>query len=67
MEPTNRAQRRHPEQLEQPPHQTEKPGDSRPTVDPQAEMRRHDRVPDDLDPRAKSSGHAKMRADKWNQ
>jgi hypothetical protein len=26
-----------------------------------------DREPDDVDPRAKSSGHKKKTADKWNQ
>ena len=26
-----------------------------------------DRTPDDADPRAKSSGHKKKTADKWNQ
>jgi hypothetical protein len=27
----------------------------------------HDRTPDDVDPRAKSTGHKKKTADKWNQ
>jgi hypothetical protein len=30
-------------------------------------MRRADRVPDDLSVRAKSTGHGKKMADKWNQ
>ena len=41
--------------------------DERPPVAPQEAMRSADRVPDDLSVRAKSSGHKKKTADKWNQ
>ena len=41
--------------------------DENPPVEPQEAMRRADRVPDDLSVRAKSSGHGKKTADKWNQ
>ena len=70
MEPMNREQRRHPEKLEQlerPSGRHERPKDSQPNVSPQDEMRGDDRTQDDLDPRAKSSGHGKKTADKWNQ
>jgi hypothetical protein len=62
MEPRNRAERRHPKRLaedtaEQPP---EKPQSSQ-----------HDiveaRNPDVQSARAKSTGHGKKTADKWNQ
>ena len=64
MEPTNREQRRHPEKLEQKPG---RPDDENPKVVPEDEMRGADRVQDDLSVRAKSSGHRKKTADKWNQ
>ncbi|MFL5953928.1 MAG: hypothetical protein ACJ76I_07455 [Gaiellaceae bacterium] len=51
----NREQRRHPEK------------EIRPPIVPEQEMRSHERPPDELDPRAKSSGHGKKTADKWNQ
>jgi hypothetical protein len=56
----NREQRRHPEKLE---------GDqgATPAKVPEDEMRGHDRTPDDLNVRAKSTGHGKKTADKWNQ
>jgi hypothetical protein len=41
--------------------------DERPPVAPQEAMRGADRAPDDLSVRAKSSGHGKKTADKWNQ
>jgi hypothetical protein len=64
VEPTNREQRRHPERLGQKPG---RPQDEEPRVVPEDEMRGADRVPDDLSARAKSSGHGKKTADKWNQ
>jgi len=57
----NRAQRRHPERLDPDKHPRE-PGQA-----PEDEMRAAKRVPDDLDVRAKSTGHGKKTADKWNQ
>jgi hypothetical protein len=57
----NREQRRHPERLDpekQPPPPGRVPAD-------EARSARH--VPDDLDVRAKSTGHGKKTADKWNQ
>lgn len=33
----------------------------------EASLISHDRQQDDLDPRAKNSGHGKKTADKWNQ
>jgi len=57
----NREQRRHPERLDPDKH-------PRPSgAPPQDEMRPARRVPDDLSPRAKSTGHGKKTADKWNQ
>ena len=41
--------------------------DEDPQFEPQEAMRRADRVPDDLSVRAKSTGHGKKTADKWNQ
>ena len=60
MEPTNREQRRHPNKPERPDHE-------RPEENPQEEMLRPERPPDEYDVRAKSSGHGKKTADKWNQ
>jgi hypothetical protein len=51
----NRDQRRHPEK------------DQRPSEVPERKMTEAERPPDTLDPRAKSSGHGKKTADKWNQ
>jgi hypothetical protein len=41
--------------------------DDRPPSSPQEAMRGADRTPDDLSVRAKSTGHGKKTADKWNQ
>ena len=60
MEPTNREQRRHPEQKN-------RPQDDVPKHPPVDEMLSPDRTPDDLNVRAKSTGHGKKTADKWNQ
>jgi hypothetical protein len=51
----NRAQRRHPERIEDAPI-TRAASDARPATPPV-----------EPDPRAKSSGHKKKTADKWNQ
>jgi hypothetical protein len=51
----SREQRRHP------------PKDIRPPEVPLRDMTSQDRPPDTLDPRAKSTGHGKKTADKWNQ
>ena len=50
----NREQRRHPEKLERPENEPLTRDDNLPQQDVQ-------------DPRAKSSGHGKKTADKWNQ
>jgi hypothetical protein len=57
----NREQRRHPEKLEK---DTPLPPDK-----PQSSIRDvvRDGSADVADPRAKSSGHGKKTADKWNQ
>ena len=60
MEPTNREQRRHPEQFED-------PDVERPPQPPVEKMLDDDRQQDDFDVRAKNSGHGKKTADKWNQ
>jgi hypothetical protein len=57
----NREQRRHPERLD--PEKHPQP----PSHVPADEMRPAPREPDDLDVRAKSTGHGKKTADKWNQ
>jgi hypothetical protein len=44
-----------------------RPQDEDPRVSPQDEMRRPQRTQDDFSVRAKSSGHGKKTADKWNQ
>ena len=64
MERKNREQRRHPEQLDeqQAPPEHERP-QAVPADDAASAARRHD----DLSVRAKSSGHGKKTADKWNQ
>ena len=50
----NRDQRRHPAKT--------------PTPHPPVEkMMKPERPPDEVDPRAKSTGHGKKTADKWNQ
>jgi hypothetical protein len=41
--------------------------EERPPYSPQDAMRGADRTPDDLSVRAKSTGHGKKTADKWNQ
>jgi hypothetical protein len=56
----NREQRRHPEKLEEPDHRE-------PTETPDRELSAAERAPDDFDVRAKSTGHKKKTADKWNQ
>jgi hypothetical protein len=56
----NREQRRHPERASRPP-------DEQPPAAPVDEMRDQSRQQDDLSARAKSSGHGKKTADKWNQ
>ena len=56
----NREQRRHPEKLEE-------PGHSEPKEHPEQQAASSERMPDDLDIRAKSTGHKKKTADKWNQ
>jgi hypothetical protein len=60
VEPTNREQRRHPEKVE-------RPGAERPKENPDEEMLRNERPQDEHSVRAKSSGHGKKTADKWNQ
>jgi hypothetical protein len=59
--PENREQRRHPKRLER--------DEPLPPDKPQSSL--HDLIreggPDVVDPRAKSSGHGKKTADKWNQ
>jgi hypothetical protein len=60
----NREQRRHPEKTLRP----EPPAaDTAPPKAPEDELRARSRVQDDLSVRAKSSGHGKKTADKWNQ
>jgi hypothetical protein len=66
MEPTNREQRRHPEQIER----LEREGadaHADPPKNVEAELAGTDRTPDDYSVRAKSTGHGKKTADKWNQ
>jgi hypothetical protein len=66
----NREQRRHPEKLgaaERQREQGEQPWAENPSRDPEEQMRADARQPDDLSVRAKSSGHGKKTADKWNQ
>ena len=62
MEPQNREQRRHPEQLEDP-----KPGHENPTELPVEDQLATHRQQDDFSVRAKNTGHKKKTADKWNQ
>jgi hypothetical protein len=50
-----------------PEKQPDPPRDERPPFSPEDAMRGPDRTPDDLSVRAKSSGHGKKTADKWNQ
>jgi len=64
VEPTNREQRRHPEKAEE---ELGRRRDEKPRAVPEDEMRGPDRTPDDLSVRAKSTGHGKKTADKWNQ
>jgi hypothetical protein len=44
-----------------------RPRDEAPPVTPQDKMLRPERPPDEFDVRAKSTGHRKKTADKWNQ
>ena len=67
MEPTNREQRRHPEELERLEREGAEAAHSDPPKNPDAEMRGDDRVQDDYSVRAKNTGHGKKTADKWNQ
>jgi len=59
----NREQRRHPEKVSRP-QEPEHPG---PAKDPAEEPAAPERRQDDLSVRAKSTGHKKKTADKWNQ
>ena len=54
----NREQRRHPEKLEEPDHGEPKENPNREPAE---------RTADELSVRAKSKGHKKKTADKWNQ
>jgi hypothetical protein len=56
----NREERRHPESAgrERPPHEK---------VPPRSDELERQGPPDTQNPRAKSSGHGKKTADKWNQ
>ena len=67
MEPLNREQRRHPEQLDRAKHQQDKPGHEEPTRSPEEEQLSPERTQDDFSVRAKNTGHKKKTADKWNQ
>ena len=58
---SNREQRRHPEQA------AEEQAQESPSKRPEDDMAADERQPDDLSVRAKSSGHGKKTADKWNQ
>ena len=59
----NREQRRHPEKFEKP--EQNPPIES---VPPKVtDLERDDRTQDDFSVRAKSTGHGKKTADKWNQ
>jgi hypothetical protein len=60
MAETNRAQRRHPEK-------EGRPQDDPPVHPPVEELQSPRRTPDDFSVRAKSTGHGKKTADKWNQ
>lgn len=64
MEPQNREQRRHPEQLENP---DERPKDPNPGRIPEDDMASPAHTQDELSVRAKNAGHDKKTADKWNQ
>jgi hypothetical protein len=59
----NREQRRHPEKTSQ----SQKPGHTDPKQDPAEELAAPERTQDDFSVRAKSAGHKKKTADKWNQ
>jgi hypothetical protein len=58
----NREQRRHPEKISQP----QDPGHADRAQDPAEELAGRDRT-QDFSVRAKSAGHKKKTADKWNQ
>lgn len=66
-QPLNREQRRHPEKMVEKGERHERPQDEAFGKSPRDEMGGADRVQDDLSVRAKSSGHGKKTADKWNQ
>jgi hypothetical protein len=59
----NREQRRHPNATEG----SEPPGYRDPKQQPAEELARPDGTQDDFSVRAKSTGHKKKTADKWNQ
>jgi hypothetical protein len=59
----NREQRRHPEKVSRP----QEPGHPDPTKDRAEELADPERSQDDFSVRAKSTGHKKKTADKWNQ
>jgi hypothetical protein len=59
----NRAQRRHPDQDPE----ADKPGHRETKENPAAELASPERTQDDASVRAKSTGHKKKTADKWNQ
>jgi hypothetical protein len=67
VEPMNREQRRHPEQLERLEREGADAAHADPPKSPEAELLADDRVPDDYSVRAKNTGHGKKTADKWNQ
>jgi hypothetical protein len=67
MEPQNREQRRHPEQLDPENDAGVPPQNATPSPNPEEQMRGDDRMQDDLSVRAKNTGHGKKTADKWNQ
>jgi hypothetical protein len=50
-----------------PAKQPDQQRDETPPFSPQDAMKGADRTPDDLSVRAKSTGHGKKTADKWNQ
>ncbi len=67
MKPLNRQQRRHPEVLDRLEREGAEAEHTDPPKNPEVEMSGTDRVQDDYSVRAKSSGHGKKTADKWNQ
>jgi hypothetical protein len=59
----NREQRRHPEKISQ----SQEPGHADPSKEPAEELAAPEHTQDDFSVRAKSAGHKKKTADKWNQ